>query len=441
MSRTSLAILSPELSPPPSERTRGSHSQRIKTLLVGRSGVLEKIPGGGSLEARRLPSDRVQFYWRYTANKRTERVPIGLHDPVAPPKSLRPTNRGYSIAAALEAARELAKQNQEVPGGLRAQRERDEREFAQAAATKAFRNAHSLKALCTAYCEWLEKQGKSSSSEAFGIFQKHLFDAFPETARKAACEVDKREIVAAVRRLTEAGKNATARKLRSYLRAAFSCAVKADSDAALPSSFVDFQVVMNPVEATAAIRGTVDKRPLNAGELRSYWRALQEQEGEIGAALRLHVVAGGQRPAQLARLRALVDIDESTLRLFDPKGKRSRAREHLLPLTKPIRNELKRLSATGYVLSTDDGKTPMHPSSLSTWAANVGERAQIEGFQLKRVRSGIETLLAAARVDRQTRGQLQSHGIGGVQDTHYDAHTYLPEKEDALLALYRALDI
>ena len=71
----------------------------------------------------------------------------------------------------------------------------------------------------------------------------------------------------------------------------------------------------------------------------------------------------------------------------------------------------------------------------------MGERAQIDGFQLKRVRSGIETLLAAARVDKQIRGQLQSHGTGGVQDTHYDAHTYLPEKEDALVALYRALEI
>jgi hypothetical protein len=42
-------------------------------------------------------------------------------------------------------------------------------------------------------------------------------------------------------------------------------------------------------------------------------------------------------------------------------------------------------------------------------------------------------------VDKQTRGQLQSHGIGGVQDTHYDAHSYLPEKRKALQVLYRHL--
>jgi hypothetical protein len=202
-----------------------------------------------------------------------------------------------------------------------------------------------------------------------------------------------------------------------------------------------FEVTLNPVEATAAIRGTVDKRPLTLSELRRYWQALRTVEGEIGAALRLHVVSGGQRPAQLARLRAIEDVEASSFRLFDSKGKRIAAREHLLPLTGPIRDELKRLSATGFVLSTDGGQTSMHPSSLSAWAAETGELAHIESFQLKRVRSGIETLLAAARVDKQTRGQLQSHGIGGVQDTHYDGHTYMPEKQAALFALYKALGI
>ncbi len=441
MSKTTAGILSPELSPKPKAKSGATHAERLKDLVAGQSCVVEKIPGGGSLEARRLPTDRIQFYWRYTADKRTERVPLGPHDPVAPPKSLRPTNRGYSIAAALEAARDLAKHNHEVPGGLRAQRHREEREAALAAATKTAREAHSLKALCVAYCEWLEKQGKSSHSEALGIFTNHLFDAFPDTARKPACEVEKREIVAAVRRLTELSKNATARKLRSYLRAAFSCAVKADSDAALPSTFMDFEVTLNPVEATAAIRGRVDKRPLTVSELRRYWHALRTVEGEIGAALRLHVVTGGQRPAQLARLRAEEDVEASSLRLFDSKGKRIAAREHLLPVTAPIRDELQRLSQAGFVLSTDGGKTSMHPSSLSAWAGEAGQRAHVEGFQLKRVRSGIETLLAAARVEKQTRGQLQSHGIGGVQDTHYDAHTYLPEKRAALLVLYKTLGI
>ena len=30
------------------------------------------------------------------------------------------------------------------------------------------------------------------------------------------------------------------------------------------------------------------------------------------------------------------------------------------------------------------------------------------------------------------RGQLLSHGLGGVQAVHYDKHSYLPEKTAAL---------
>jgi hypothetical protein len=44
----------------------------------------------------------------------------------------------------------------------------------------------------------------------------------------------------------------------------------------------------------------------------------------------------------------------------------------------------------------------------------------IEGFQLKRIRSGVETLLAAQGVSREVRGHLQSLGLTGVQARHYD---------------------
>jgi hypothetical protein len=82
----------------------------------------------------------------------------------------------------------------------------------------------------------------------------------------------------------------------------------------------------------------------------------------------------------------------------------------------------------------------MHPTSISKWASDVAERSGMENFQLKRVRSGIETMLAAAGVTKHIRGQLQSHGIGGVQDQHYDAHEYLPEKRKAMDLLLRLLE-
>ena len=49
-------------------------------------------------------------------------------------------------------------------------------------------------------------------------------------------------------------------------------------------------------------------------------------------------------------------------------------------------------------------------------------------------------MLAGARVDKDTRGRLQSHGIAGVQARHYDGHDYVVEKLSALETLFRLLD-
>lgn len=418
---------------------RTTHGQRIAELKIGQSAVLEKIPAGGSLEARKLSTGPVTFYWRRTRDSKTERQPIGHYDPLAPPKALKPTNRGYSVAAALEAAREFAKRDMELPGGLRAERDRQASAKAEQAKAQAKRQKFTLEALCRDYWGWLKQQGKDSWKEARLVLTNHLAEPFPELASMPASEVQKREIVTALRRLTEAGKGATARKLRSYLRAAYACAVKADSDAALPLSFMGYGVVINPVEGTAALKTQTDKNPLPSEQLRKYWKELQNEEGVIGAALRLHVLSGGQRPTQLARLTR-EQVAGGTFTLLDAKGKRSTPRQHLLPITKQIRTELALLAPGTYPLSTDGGKTPMHASSLSVWSSAVATRAGIKGFQLKRVRSGIETMLAEAGIPLHIRGQLQSHGIGGVQERHYDAFSYEPEKRKALETLYQLLE-
>ena len=56
------------------------------------------------------------------------------------------------------------------------------------------------------------------------------------------------------------------------------------------------------------------------------------------------------------------------------------------------------------------------------------------------MRSGVETLLASLGVSKEIRGRLQSHGISGVQDRHYNAYEYMKEKEDALVLLFQYLE-
>jgi hypothetical protein len=64
----------------------------------------------------------------------------------------------------------------------------------------------------------------------------------------------------------------------------------------------------------------------------------------------------------------------------------------------------------------------------------------LPGFQAKRLRSGVETLLASAGISQEIRGCLQSHGVAGVQARHYDGHDYMTEKRNALETLQRLLE-
>jgi hypothetical protein len=41
-------------------------------------------------------------------------------------------------------------------------------------------------------------------------------------------------------------------------------------------------------------------------------------------------------------------------------------------------------------------------------------------------------MLAGMGISKDIRAQLQSHGLGGVQDRHYDRYEYMDEKRRAL---------
>ena len=91
-----------------------------------------------------------------------------------------------------------------------------------------------------------------------------------------------------------------------------------------------------------------------------------------------------------------------------------------------------------FALSTDSGVTHVAATSLSAWAVEAAGDT-IPDFQAKRIRSGVETILASAGVSKEIRGRLQSHGVAGVQARHYDGHDYMTEKRKALATLHKLL--
>jgi integrase len=423
--------------------TAPTAGQTIGQLKPGAFKTLTKIQPAGALQVRKGATGAVSFYWRYSIGRTSERVSIGAYDAAAVPRSMTPTERGYSVAAAIRAAETLAIEHHQHRGEGGRPRLLQARREAEQALDRAHRLAveQTLIRLLTDYCNYLEALGRRSHADARSIFRLHVFESWPLVAATCAREVTGEQFADMMRRLHEAGKGRTANKLRSYARAAYQVAKSAKSKPSIPVAFKAFEITSNPLEDTAPdeTQNRPDKRPMSTEDLRTYWRVIKGMQGLRGAALRLHLLTGGQRIEQLVNLRT-ANVQPRAVVLYDAKGRPGRPpRPHVVPLIEEAVNALAQFDAKGtYALSTDHGVTHIAATTLSTWAAEA-VRGEINDFQLKRVRSGVETLLAAARVPREIRGRLQSHGVAGVQVRHYDGHDYMAEKIEALEILHRSL--
>lgn len=217
-------------------------------------------------------------------------------------------------------------------------------------------------------------------------------------------------------------------------------AINAAGNAAIAPEVRAFNLEANPVSRTAANKhfNREAKKSLNTREMRTYWRLIENVNGTQGAALRLHLLLGAPRMQQLVRATSASLGGDEALMLVDLKGRSATPRPYELPLHEAVTREIEALRTNSpYLFSTNGGGTPLANTTLSNWAkAIVGET--IANFRLKRVRSGVETLLASLGVSDKVRGRLQSHGFGGVQDKNYNAHDYVEEYE-ALEALHQAL--
>jgi hypothetical protein len=103
-----------------------------------------------------------------------------------------------------------------------------------------------------------------------------------------------------------------------------------------------------------------------------------------------------------------------------------------------LKRDADNLLAAGsmWLFSTDD-RTGVREETISELVKNISadmvkaEEAR-EPFQLRDLRRTAETMLAKLGTGPNIRGEVQSHGLGGVQKRHYDQHDYLEEKRAVL---------
>ncbi|WP_233492655.1 tyrosine-type recombinase/integrase [Xanthomonas oryzae] len=388
-----------------------------------------------------MASGAVAFYFRYTGPGRAQvRLPLGTE---------------LTLAEARERAAELSKRYQAGDRDLRAIIEADQREAARRQAIKeadrAARSAATLGALLDAYTQGLKDAGKVSARNVENAIQLHVREAWPDLWRMPVNDVTLDDLLPVLARVAQTGKLREAGKLRSYLRAAYAAAIRARQDARAPESLRALAVTGNPARDLATIEGgsQARDRALTITELRAYWQRIAGMAGAPGALLRFHLLTGGQRIAQLARMTDDgLDDDTNTIRILDSKGRRKKARAHYVPLIPAARDALKALRGERlgpYLFTLSEGAAPANYDTLRTHldaiVDSMVDAGELPGgrFTPGDLRRTIETRLAAAGQSQEIRGQLQSHGLGGVQSRHYDRHDYADEKLAALETLHQLL--
>ncbi len=392
--------------------------------------------GQGSLTLK-VTATAASWYYAYTPNrtKATDRYPIG------------PYGVGQvSLADARQRARELAATKRIAPGGnLRAYLEAREAEVVRQAevARQATLNVgrYTLEALIVEYVGHLIRGKKWSGPQVSRALSLHVVQEFPQLAHTPAREITGQQITEILRALTEEGKGRTAAKVRAYLRAAYALGLRAGTDPTAPQALVAFQITSNPVAdvgALAQFNRTRD-RALSEPELRIFWRYLRGQETVMSDVVQASLLLGGQRLAQLLRAKG-ADYRDGVLTLYDAKGRRTQARVHALPVSPEAASILDRRVDEARVLGsewlfTSAGQVPVVENSVSHWVRDwVRGQAAVAPFSVGDLRRTCETLLASRGVNTDIRAQIQSHGLGGVQNRHYNRHDYMTEKREALTA-------
>jgi len=186
-----------------------------------------------------------------------------------------------------------------------------------------------------------------------------------------------------------------------------------------------------------------------------------------------HIYTGGQRATQLAELTASAIIDrdgEKFLRAFKHQKKTGASKikhDHLIPLTPwiadcvegmgtPTSGEdlrtLKKWEAQDSnnkhylwnIIKGDNQRAPEAttlPKIYSKWIRPLIDAEEVlepsDKIAPNWIRSTVETLMRQHFDTRPDHlGWLQDHGIGGVQNKHYNQYEYLDQKRDVLTQWY-----
>ena len=413
-----------------------------KTLSLGRS--------NGALMIRKRGKTYQAFY-RYWRGSSKAMIPLGRYKPA------RTKTAGFTLEQLRTKALAMATTRKEIaPQDLKEYLEQQEAERQQEADEKK-RQAEieackgSFEDLINTYSASLYRNGRSSARDVTTALTTNVITAFPQLAKKKACDVNTDDIIKILRAILERGNTTNYNRIRGYIKTAFTEGMKADNDPRhLSADGKRFNIPFNPVDAIPrhADFEQVRKRVLSNDEIRQAWEGITKGRPGYsplyGLLIKLCFCLYGNRPKQLSRcLWEDVNFEQRTLTFIDRKGKGAKAKTRVIPLTKQaeeILREAQQYSGDNPGAFYIGQKTPIEVRNLSRFVqsfndwleeqAREQQQPLPERWTAKDIRRTATRLFTDCRIPKEQRFLLQSREDGSIESKHYDHDDRLPEKRD-----------
>jgi integrase len=282
------------------------------------------------------------------------------------------------------------------------------------------------------YIQHLKDADKSSWREA----EKGLNKIANTLGRnRLARDISPDDVLDVIRPIWERGKRAMADHVRSYIRSAYSWAIKSEHDYR-SSSPRRFKMVANPAAGIPTEPKKPGTRWLDDEEFLQLYRWLECPDAPVHPpytrAVRILMLTG-QRVEEIARLH--FDQWDAKERIID-WSKTKNGKPHAIPVPSLAIQLIESIVPNEYgwfFPSAMDPSRPVSAQTLYSFMWRQRQRDVIPFVTNRDLRRTWKTLAGKAGLSKEIRDRIQNHTLQDVSSKSYDRWTYMPEKRAAMV--------
>jgi integrase len=281
------------------------------------------------------------------------------------------------------------------------------------------------------YVDHLQKAGKPSWSQVEYCLNK-VADTLGRN--RLARDISADDVLGVLRPIYERGTPSMADHVRSFVRSAYSWAIKSEHDYR-SNAPRRFKLASNPAGGIPTEPKVLGTRWLDEEEFVRLYRWLECPDAPVHPpytrAVRILMLTG-QRVEEIAKLH--IDQWDAKERIID-WSKTKNGRPHAIPVPATAAELIESIVPNEYgwfFPSATDPTRPVSHGTLYAFMWRQREREVIPVVTNRDLRRTWKTLAGKAGISKEIRDRLQNHALQDVSSKSYDRWTYMPEKRAAM---------